>query len=154
MIFAPRQQLAARELARVARPGATIALSAWTPEGLNGRMFEIVGSYMPTPPPELSSPVMWGDESHVRSLFADTGAELSFERRTVSYAHESPESWLAYNERVLGPTIMAKAALEPQGRWEQLKAELIALYSEANEAADGSLLVRAEYLVGLARLPS
>ncbi len=36
----------------------------------------------------------------------------------VTFTHDSPESWVDYNERVLGPAIMAKAALEPQGRWE------------------------------------
>ena len=33
---------------------------------------------------------------------------------------------------------MAKAALEPQGRYDDLRRELIALYAAANEAADGS----------------
>jgi hypothetical protein len=108
----------APKLLEVARPGATIAITAWTPEGLNGTMFRTIGSYMPTPPPELKPPVSWGDEQHVSSLFANTGAELSFERRTVTFTHDSPESWVEYNERVLGPTIMAKAALEPV--WSRL----------------------------------
>jgi hypothetical protein len=154
VIFAPRHSQAASELVRVARPGATVAFTAWTPEGLNGKMFRTVGSYMPPPPPELQSPVMWGSEDHVRSLFADSGVELAFERRTVAFTHDSPESWVAYNERVLGPTIMAKAMLEPQGRWDELKAELIELYREHNEAADGSLLVQAEYLLTVAHVPA
>jgi len=32
---------------------ATIAVAAWTPEGLNGTMFRTVASYMTPPPPEL-----------------------------------------------------------------------------------------------------
>ena len=153
VIFAPRHDVAAGQLARVAKPGARIVFTAWTPEGLMGRMFQTVGSYMPPPPPELNPPVTWGDEAHVRELFAPSGAELAFERHTVTFEHESPEGWLGYNERVLGPTIMAKAALEPQGRWEQLRAELIKLYTDANEAEDGSMRVRAEYLLGVAQLP-
>jgi ubiquinone/menaquinone biosynthesis C-methylase UbiE len=154
VMFAPRQQLAASELARVARPGARIVFAAWTPEGLNGRMFRTVGSYMPPPPPELKSPTMWGDEDHVRSLFADSGAELTFERQTVTFEHESPESWLEYNERALGPTIMAKAALEPQGRWDELRSELLQLYTEGNEAGDGGFRARAEYLLTVAQMPA
>jgi SAM-dependent methyltransferase len=154
VMFAPRHDVAAGELVRVARPGARIVVTAWTPEGLNGRMFQTVGSYMPTPPPELKPPVMWGTEDHVRELFADSGAELAFERHTVTFEHESPETWFDYNERVLGPTIMAKAALEPQGKWEALRAELIGLYTDANEAEDGSMRVRAEYLVSVAQLPA
>lgn len=154
VMFAPRQQLAAAELARVARPGARIVFTAWTPEGLNGRMFETVGSYMPAPPPELKPPTMWGDEDHVRSLFADTGAELTFERHMVTFEHDSPESWLDYNERLLGPAVMAKAALEPQGRWDDLRSELLELYVGGNEAGDTGFRARAEYLLTVAQLPA
>jgi hypothetical protein len=83
----------------------------------------------------------------------DGGAELSFERRTVTLDHDSPESWVAYNERVLGPTIMTRAALEPQGKWEACKADLIALYREHNEASDGGFTASAEYLLTLASMP-
>ena len=48
---------------------------------------------------------------------------------------------------------MAKAALEPQGRYDELRAELIGLYSAANEAQDGSFSAGSEYLLALARLP-
>jgi ubiquinone/menaquinone biosynthesis C-methylase UbiE len=153
VIFAPLHERAAAELVRVARPGATIALTAWTPEGLQGQLFRIVGSYMPPPPPELQPQVMWGTEEHVRSLLADCGAQLTFERRTVTFTHDSPESWVDYNQRVLGPAIMAKAVLEPQGRWEDLMGELIALYRERNEAEDGSFRAQAEYLLTVAALP-
>ena len=154
VMFAPRQQLAAAELVRVARPGARIVFTAWTPEGLNGRMFGTVGSYMPAPPPGLKPPTMWGDEAHVRSLFADTGAELTFERHAITFEHDSPESWLDYNERALGPTILAKAALEPQGRWDELRSELLELYTEGNEASDGGFRAQGEYLLTVAQMPA
>jgi SAM-dependent methyltransferase len=154
VMFAPRHEVAAAQLVRVAKPGARIVVAAWTPEGLNGRMFKTVGSYMPPPPPELRPPVMWGDEAHVRELFADSGAELTFERHDVTYEAESPEKWFEYNERVLGPTIMAKAALEPQGKWDALREELVELYVGDNEADDGSMRVRSEYLLTVATLPS
>jgi SAM-dependent methyltransferase len=153
VMFAPRQAQAAGELVRVARPGATIAVAAWTPDGLNGRMFRTVASFMPAPPPELHPPVMWGVEDHVRSLFDGSGAELSFERLSVTFEDESVEAWIAYNERVLGPSILAKAALEPQGRYQDLRDQLVELYSAANTAEDGRFRVAAEYLLTLARLP-
>lgn len=154
VMFAPRQELAASELARVARPGATIVFTAWTPEGLNGQMFKTVGSYMPPLPPELRPPVMWGNEGHVHSLFESTGAELTFERHTVTFEHESALAWVEYNERVLGPTIVAKATLGPQGKWDALREELIELYADGNEAEDGTFRAQAEYLLTVARLPA
>ncbi|HEY2142045.1 MAG TPA: class I SAM-dependent methyltransferase [Solirubrobacteraceae bacterium] len=153
VIFAPRHERAASELRRVARPGARIAFTAWTPEGMNGELFRAIGSHMPPPPPEVESPVLWGTEDHVRSLFADSGVELSFERHMVDFTHDSPESWVEYNERVLGPTIMAKTALEPQGKWGELKGQLVDFYRERNEATDGSFRAPAEYLLTVAEVP-
>jgi SAM-dependent methyltransferase len=153
VMFAPRQDVAVGELVRVAAPGARIVVAAWTPRGLTGQMFKTVGSYMPSPPPELKAPVMWGEEDHVRSLFAASGAEMSFELRTVTFEHESAEGWLGHNEARLGPMVLAKAALEPQGRWEELRGELVKLYTDGNEADDGSFRAQAEYLLTVAQLP-
>ena len=152
VMFAPRQKLAAEELVRVARPGGSIVVAAWAPDGFIGRNFSTTATYMPVPPPELTPPVMWGHEQHVRGLFEGTGVELLFERRAVSFEAGSPEAWLAEDEQKLGPALMAKAALEPQGRWEDLRRDMLALYEEFNQAEDGSFRVEAEYLVTVAEL--
>jgi ubiquinone/menaquinone biosynthesis C-methylase UbiE len=154
VIFTPRHGQAAGELARVARPGGKLAFTAWTPEGVNGQMFKTVGKHMPPPPPEVTSPTMWGTEEYARSLFAPSGVELSFKREMVTFTADSPEAWVDYNERVLGPTIMAKNVLEPQGKWDGLKQDLIALYATNNEADDGSLRFSAEYLLGVGAIAS
>src|SRR4051812_4016515 len=69
-MFAPDQARTAAELLRVTRPGGTIAVSAWTPEGLNGQLFIAMGRHTPPPPPGFQPPVLWGSEEHVRALFA------------------------------------------------------------------------------------
>ena len=48
---------------------------------------------------------------------------------------------------------MAKAALEPQGRYEQLRHDMLELYGGFNEADDGSFRVQSEYLLTLVQLP-
>ncbi len=154
VMFAPRQGVAAAELTRVARPGATVVVAAWTPEGLIGRTFGTSARHMPPPPPELKPAVMWGNEEHVRELFEESGAELSFELRNITFTGDSPEAWLARDEQILGPALMAKAALEPKGQYEQLRQDMLALYDEVNEADDGSFRAQAEYLVTLATLPA
>jgi len=154
VIFAPRHEVAAEELTRVARPGGTVALTGWTPDGLTGQFFRVAASYMPPPPPGLQTPLQWGEEDHVRSLFEPTGAELAFERRTVAFTHDSPEGWFEFQERTLGPMVMARAALEPKGRWDDVRAEMIALYDEHNQADDGSFRAPAEYLLTVATLPA
>ena len=64
------------------------------------------------------------------------------------------EKWLAYGEEKLGPMVMARAALEPQGKYAALRLDLAALYERENKATDGSLLVEPEYLVTIARVPA
>ena len=56
-MFAPDQPRAAAELARVTRPGGTIALASWTPEGFIGQMFKTVGKRSAAAGPRLAAPV-------------------------------------------------------------------------------------------------
>jgi SAM-dependent methyltransferase len=128
--FVPRHEVVARELARVCRPGGLIVLGNWTADGMIGRMFKLMGGYLPPPPEFASPPALWGDESHVRSLFEGLGVELSFERRTAEIPFDAAEEYVAFFEANYGPTIKAKEALEPQGRWGELRAKLVELAGE------------------------
>src|ERR671910_2810696 len=93
--FAPRHQVAASEALRVTRPGGTIGLVNWTPQGHIGRILKAVGSRLPKPPEYVSPPPLWGDEAHVRELFAPAGVELEFERATNPFVgFGSPEDWV------------------------------------------------------------
>src|SRR3954462_10954035 len=47
IMFAPRHEVAAAELARVIAPGGTAVLACWGPYGLNGEMFPMIGKRMP-----------------------------------------------------------------------------------------------------------
>src|SRR5512147_2374154 len=61
VMFAPDQEKAAAELLRVCRPGGTIALACWTPDGFIGEMFRAMARHVP-PPSGLRSPMEWGSE--------------------------------------------------------------------------------------------
>ena len=118
-MFAPRHERAAAELVRVTRPGGTIAVAAWTPEGGNGVMFKTVASHMPPPPPELKPPTMWGNEEYMRDLLGPHGVDLEFERGHVVFEAESPESWLEYNDaraRPVGDGTSRRSSRRESGR--------------------------------------
>ncbi|HEY5821718.1 MAG TPA: class I SAM-dependent methyltransferase [Propionibacteriaceae bacterium] len=76
VMFAPHHQLAADELVRVCRPGGTIGVLSWTPEGFIGQLFATMKPYAPPPPPGASPAPLWGRADHVRSLLGDRVSDL------------------------------------------------------------------------------
>ena len=147
--FAPRHAVVAAELLRVCRPGGAVVLANWTPEGVIGDLFRIMGRYLPKPPPFVSPPALWGSEAHVRELF--DGAALEFQRETTPLRFASVEHYISFNETYYGPTIKARERLTEEGSWAACRREIVDMVEARNEATDGSLLVPAEYLVVIAR---
>ncbi len=63
-MFAPDHGATADELVRVCRPGGTIGLISFTPEGTGGEFFALLAPYAPRPPSGASAPVLWGSEEY------------------------------------------------------------------------------------------
>ena len=149
--FAPRHDVVARELVRVCRPGGLIGLVNWTPEGQVGEMLKLMGRYLPAPPDYASPPPLWGDEGHLRSLFADGTTQLEFTRGQNPWRFDSAEHYVVFMETYYGPMVKARERLTSEGRWEECRSEILAMAERRNEATDGSLLMHAEYLVVVGR---
>jgi SAM-dependent methyltransferase len=135
--FAPRHELTARELVRVTRPAGTIVLACWTPGGFIGRLFKTMSPYLPKPPAGASAPPLWGDEDHVRALFAGTGVELAFSSHSASFHGESPETFVDFMADHYGPVLKARDRLIPEGRWDALRSDLVELCELWNDAGHG-----------------
>ena len=146
-MFAPRHEVAAGEIARVLKPGGRIGICAWTPQGTIGQFFVTIASHLPPPSPLMQPPPLWGHIDHVREIFAGTGVELEFEEQTVVIELESVDAGVAAYETEFGPIVMARALLEPEGKYEALRDDLRALYTQINTATDGTLAWPAQYLV-------
>lgn len=144
MIFAPDHDAAARELARVTKPGGRLAFSAWTPEGTIGEMFGVFAPFQPPPPPGAGAPVAWGNEDYVRDRLGDA-FELSIERRISRHADESPEQAWEYFASRFGPVKMMLDNLDPERRAEFDQAGR-AHYEQARQP-DGTYLDEREYLL-------
>ena len=108
-------------------PRGLIVLCNWTADGMIGELFKLMGRYLPAPPDFASSPALWGDEGHVRSLFEGLDVELDFELRSCVIAFDSAEDYARHFEAHYGPTVKAKQALEPDGGWDELRAEWLQL---------------------------
>jgi ubiquinone/menaquinone biosynthesis C-methylase UbiE len=105
-MFAPRHRRAADELVRVCRPGGTIGMINWTPEGFIGQLFATMAPFAPPPPPGASPPPLWGKEEHVRELYGDRVIELDMRRRQIVFdLIAEPLGFREYWKRNYGPTI-------------------------------------------------
>jgi ubiquinone/menaquinone biosynthesis C-methylase UbiE len=142
IMFAPDQVQAARELARVVKPGGTIGLANWTPEGFIGQLLVTVGRHVP-PPAGVVSPVAWGAEARLRELFPSVRS-LRTERRAFMFRYESSQHFVDIFRRFYGPTHKAFGALDAAGR-EKLAQDITALLERFNRKP-GSCVVPAEYL--------
>jgi len=102
-MFAPDQEAVAGELVRVCRPGGTIGMINFTPEGLAAELFALFGA--PT------TPTLWGSEERVRELFGDRVSTLVMDRRVLVERHaDGPEGYVAFYKRTFGPVVAAYAA--------------------------------------------
>jgi len=149
--FAPRHQQTADELARVCAPGGAIGLVNWTPEGLIGQLFAVLGRYLPKPPPFASPPPLWGVEEHVVELFAGSGIEFEFERATNPFITDSVEAFMVLFEERYGPMLKARERLTAEGKWDRCRAELVELFEALNSADDGTARLESEYLLAVGR---
>lgn len=106
VMFAPHHQASARELVRVCRPGGTIGLLSWTPEGFIGKMFAAMKPYAPPLPPGAQPPPLWGREDHVRALLGDQVTGITARRQAVRVeAFATPEAFRDYFKARYGPVI-------------------------------------------------
>jgi SAM-dependent methyltransferase len=142
-MFASDPRRAALELVRVTRPGGTIALASWTPEGFIGSMFKTVAARVP-PPPGLASPLLWGTEDYLADLF---GTEVAWvhRQRTFTFRFASAEAFVETFTRYYGPTLKAlEAAGSERGALEH---DLHALARSWNRLEqDGPIAVPSAYL--------
>jgi ubiquinone/menaquinone biosynthesis C-methylase UbiE len=144
VMFAPDHATSAAELARVVRPGGRIGLANWTPDSLIGRMFKVLGRYVP-PPAGVQPPALWGTEAHLRSLFGDAAALVQATTRHFAFRYRSAAHFIEVFRTWYGPVNKAFAAQTPQ-RAESLAGELAELLAGLNRAGPASLVVPSEYL--------
>ena len=143
-MFAPRPDLVARELVRVAKAGGRVAMANWTKEGFIGRMFRTFSKFLA--PPGMPSPLLWGDEAAVRERF---GAASDLRLTRVNYRFDyafSPAKVVEFFREYYGPTTRAFEALSESDR-TALRGELVELWQASNLSKDPDrTIVDGEYL--------
>ena len=147
-MFAPDHDRAATELLRVCRPGGTIALASWTPDGFVGELFRTVAAHVP-PPAGVPAPMLWGSASYLRRLLGDGISSLEVAERTFTFRFPSAEDFVMFFRRWYGPTLKAFAALEGEA-CEALELDLIALADRFDRLGSDAIAIPATYLEAVA----
>src|SRR4051794_2209337 len=111
-MIAPRPEVAARELFRVARPGGTVGMTAWRAEGYMGQMFDVTRKY--APPSGFPMPHEWSDEDTARERFGDLAGSIEFEVRALPIEADSPEAFMATQEQTVPPQVAARQNMDPE----------------------------------------
>ncbi|MEM8853074.1 MAG: class I SAM-dependent methyltransferase [Pseudomonadota bacterium] len=144
VMFAPRPERAAAEMLRVCRSGGRIVLGNWTAEGFVGDFFGTVAKH--APPPDMPSPLLWGDEASVRQRLSPGSADISLQRMMLHFDYPlPPEAVVDHYLAHFGPTKLVAEALDGDAR-HALRKDLIALFEAANTATDGTTQTPAEIL--------
>ena len=147
-MFAPRHEAVADELVRVCRPGGTIGMLCWTPEGMIGALFKIMGPFAPPPPPGATPPPRWGSEDHVKQLFGDRVELHTLEREMLDItAFANPQDYGTHFRERYGPTIVTENNARNNGKHDEFVAAISAFCDEWNLGSDDDARFEQEYLV-------
>lgn len=152
-LFAPDHHAVADEMIRVCKPGGTIGMANFTPDGLISDFFGALAPYMPPPPPGALSPALWGSENHVRELFGDRVDSLEMTRRIYVERAESPADYRGLFKETFGPVAALYASLaDDPDKTAAVDRDFLRFATEANSGLpDGPAEYPYEYLLVVAR---
>jgi SAM-dependent methyltransferase len=150
VMFAPHHQESADNLVRVCRPNGTVGLLSWTPEGMIGALFRTMGEFAPPPPPGAQPPPLWGSEDHLAELFGDRVEFHTLERdNLVVTAFDTPHDYGEHFKGRYGPTLVARANAERNGRADEFDQALESFCDEWNRGTPDDARFEQEYLVAV-----
>lgn len=152
VMYATDHAAAAAELARVAAPGARIVLASWVPGGVMPAMGEVLSDYLPPPPAGSGPPSRWGDLAALQTLLEDSGLYLtatSSERLVLAFP-DAPAA-ADFLIRTAGHVITEQQRLTDDGRWNDLRHDLITFVQDRAEATADQIHLTLDYLLSTAR---
>ena len=149
-MFAPRPERVASELFRVVRPGGTVGMANWRPDGFQAGFFEIITRYRPPEPEGVQPSIRWGDEACVRERFAGLAEEVRVVPSIVPWGFASLQEMAEFFQNAMP---RPPEHLDDERR-QQLAMEMLEHVQRHNKADDDSVAIEAEYSIVVARKPS
>ena len=149
VIFAPDHERAAAELARVVRPGGTVAMTSWFAEGWSARWRARVAGLVPPPPAGTPSPDEWGDPAEVERRLRAAGLEVEVSVRPFDWRFPSEASALETFLAAAGPYVAFMEQAAAVGKADEARAALVEVLHDANTATDGTCRLNAPYVLAI-----
>jgi SAM-dependent methyltransferase len=148
-MFAPDHERTAHEILRVTRPGGTIGLAGWAPDGFLGALFRTAAHFAP-PPAGLPSPMLWGTADHLASIFGPV--RWVHRTETFTFRFPSAEAFVSFFTTHYGPTLKAiGAAGERADELTSALTELVTSWNRLEPA--GPVAIPAAYLASVGQKP-
>ena len=148
IMFAPNHHKAAAEMLRLCRPGGTLGLASWSPDGVFGASGRVTARFLP-PQTNVDPPALWGTAEHLRELFGD-GVVFTTRKQSVMYRYPSLDHYMDRLRNTYPPVMNTFARLDKEIAAELDKA-LRTLYGGSNLARDGTFLMPMDYLEAVGR---
>jgi ubiquinone/menaquinone biosynthesis C-methylase UbiE len=152
-MFFPDIASAAREFARVARPGARICAAVWSGPDKNPWATTIMGAIarhvqIPAPPPGSPGLFRCASEGMMRSAFVEAGLrDIGEEEVSTTMIHDTPEQYWDFMTDIAAPVVagLAKADAATQ---KQIAAEVLDSARHSTDNGKVQLLSTATVVVG------
>jgi SAM-dependent methyltransferase len=129
-MFFPDMALAARELARVAKPGARVCAAVWSAADQNpwaATILETIPRHVEIPAPPPGSPGLFrcAPEGLMRATFAQAGLrDIREEVVSSPMVHDTPEQYWQFMTEIAAPVAAALAKADAAAQ-ERIKSEVL-----------------------------
>ncbi|HEY3143845.1 MAG TPA: class I SAM-dependent methyltransferase [Acidimicrobiales bacterium] len=151
MIFAPDHVRAMAELARVCRPGGTVAITAWAEGGWYEPWRSRAAKLVPAPASTGPTADDWGIPAEAARRFAAVGLTVEIEEGTLPWLFPSPVAAVDFFLESAGPFIAFQQAATEAGHGDEVRGAVLAAIEESNTATDGTCAIPTPYILVLGK---
>jgi SAM-dependent methyltransferase len=147
VMFCARPERAARELARVCKPGGRVVLTTWPAADFVHEMFTLIQSYRQSRRSEAPSPFDWGDTHRLVELLGDD-LDLGFEEGISFYRERDGAAAFETFAGGFGPIVTLLEEIDQEAS-ESFRREFELLHERHRTGA--GILVPRKYVVTVGR---
>jgi SAM-dependent methyltransferase len=146
VIFAEDPSRAFAEMIRVMEADGRALLAVWVPAGPIDAMVGTLARAIAAETGATRTRFAWHDPDAVGKLAAPHGARVRVHDGVLHITAESPEAYLAANERTHPMSLAGRAVLQRAGTYDEVRDRALAILREGNEDP-GAFLVSSPYRV-------